>query len=66
MNQYDDDDDNSITLDEFQHDAAVQVMFASDLDLLDGAQFAPNVDGSSDSLSFGIGFTAVRALFELP
>jgi hypothetical protein len=66
MNQYDDDDDNSITLDEFQNDAAVQVMFASDLDLLDGAQFAPNVDGFSDSLSFGIGFTAVRALFELP
>lgn len=60
INAYDANDDWSISV------AEIEGLFALDLDLLDGAQFDPNVDGISDSLSFGIGFTAVRALFELP
>ncbi len=52
INAYDANNDWSISV------AEIEGLFASDLDLLD--------DGINESLSFGIGFTAVRALFELP
>lgn len=39
---------------------------APDVDMFNGTKFEPGVDGEPDSLSMGVGFTAVPATFDRP
>ena len=57
---FDTDDDLVITDQELLDSPLVQTVLAPDVDLFD-AEGAPGHDGVADSLSLGIGFTAVRA-----
>jgi len=67
LNLFDTDNDGDITLNELLNSAFLNNLFASDLDLYDAEGFYnPNSDGVMDSLSFGIGFTAVGAQFIVP
>lgn len=66
---FDADDDCEITPEEIENNALLSSLFQPDLDLLDstrGDTFDPNRDGVKESLSIGLGFTAVRARFQTP
>lgn len=59
---FDDDDDCQVSDEELRNDSLIGALFAPDLDLFDSAgNYAPNQDGVEDSLSIGVGFTAVGA-----
>ena len=59
--------DGTITAKELRTNALIMSLLAPDLDLFDSAGiYNPRVDGVNDSLSFGVGFTAVGAVFDLP
>ena len=45
----------------------VAALLAPDVDLLNAnGDFAPNEDGFADSLSIGLGFTAIKGEFTIP
>ncbi len=62
--------DCMVTLDELKNNSLISSLLAPDVDLFDGdpatGTYAPRKDGIKDSLSLGIGFTAVGATFDLP
>lgn len=61
------DGDGAITADDLEASSIVQNLLKPDLDLFDAdGSFAPNKDHEKDSLSFGVGFTAVPASFSTP
>jgi hypothetical protein len=67
LDLFDENKDGMITLAELQESALIQSLFAPDVDLFDATgAYNPRVDGLKDSLSFGVGFTAVGAVFALP
>lgn len=55
-----------VSLQEIQESDLIGALLAPDLDLLNGANYEPNVDGIDDSLSIGLGFTATTGEFTLP
>lgn len=55
--------DCSITAEELLANTIVQQAIAPDVDMFNGATFGPGMDGEPDSLSLGVGFTAVGASF---
>ncbi len=59
-----------VTLDELKNNSLISSLLAPDVNLFDGdpadGKYAPRTDGVKDSLSLGIGFTAVGASFTLP
>lgn len=57
---FDADQDGTITTEELLGNSLVQAVLAPDLDL-QNAKGAPGHDGVADALSFGLGFSAVRA-----
>jgi hypothetical protein len=64
---FDTNTDGTVTADELRANDLINSLLAPDVDLFDGAgNFNPRVDGVRDSLSFGVGFTAVGAVFDLP
>jgi hypothetical protein len=66
---FDENSDCMVTAMELRDSSLISSLFAPDVDLLDstnGDIFDPRVDGIKDSLSLGIGFTAVGAQFERP
>jgi len=64
---FDEDDNCDISLSELENNSLISTLLAPDLDLLDAkGNFNPNSDGVLDSLSLGIGFTAVKATFTPP
>lgn len=64
---FDSDSDGTITADELRTNALIMSLLAPDIDLFDSAgNYNPRGDGIKDSLSFGVGFTAVGAVFDLP
>ena len=67
MSIFDENGDCSVTAGELQNNALLQNLLAPDLDLLDASgNINPGDDGELDSLSLGIGFTAIGARFEMP
>jgi hypothetical protein len=67
MDLFDTDGSCEVTLEEFRNNSLIASLLAPDVDLLDetGA-FNPRQDGVDDSLSLGIGFSAVGATFRVP
>ncbi|MBT8496506.1 MAG: hypothetical protein KJO07_25890 [Deltaproteobacteria bacterium] len=64
---FDEDGSCDISLTELENNSLISTLLAPDLDLLDeGGNFNPNSDGVLDSLSLGIGFSAVGATFSPP
>ncbi len=64
---FDANDDGMITADELRMSALISSLLQPDVDLFDAdGNFDPRSDGVNDSLSFGVGFTAVNAVFDLP
>jgi hypothetical protein len=56
--------DGSIEPNEVVNNALVVALLGPDLDLFDAmGNFNPNTDGVQDSISLGVGFTAVQAIF---
>lgn len=67
LNLFDFNDDGVITLAELEESTILGNLFAPDMDLFDAEGFYnPNDDGVLDTLSFGVGFTAVNAIFVPP
>lgn len=67
INLFDADDSCDISLDEIQNNDLIKTLLAPDVDLLDAAgALNPNVDGEAESLSLGLGFSAVPATFTPP
>lgn len=67
LNLFDENADGEITLAELENNILLTNLLAPDMDLLDEEGFLnPNSDGELDTLSFGVGFTAVGALFIPP
>ena len=67
VNLFDEDGDCEVSLSEFADDPLVSSLLAPDLDLFDAnGNDAPNTDGVPDTLSFGVGFTAIGAQFQVP
>ncbi len=64
LSLFDEDMDCAITQSEVENNSLISALFAPDVDLFNGDTFEPRVDGINDSLSLGIGFTAVGAQFE--
>ncbi len=63
----DTDTDGTITADELRTNALIMSLLSPDVDLFGSmGNDDPRVDGVNDSLSFGVGFTAVGAVFDLP
>jgi hypothetical protein len=59
---FDTNDDLDISIEELRNSALVGALLAPDLDLFDSnGNYAPLTDGVEDSLSVGLGFTAVGA-----
>lgn len=58
--------DCAITGPELLGSAIVQAAIMPDVDMFNGDAFEPGVDGEDDSLSLGVGFTAVGADFDRP
>jgi hypothetical protein len=72
---YDDDDSCTLSADELRNNTTLSSLLGPDIDLLDCSEaqsapddcvFFPGLDGINDSLSFGLGFTAVTADFLVP
>lgn len=69
LDLFDENQDCEITLAELLDNSLISSLLAPDVDLLDstnGNVFSPRTDGIKDSLSLGVGFTAVGAQFPLP
>lgn len=67
LNQFDDNNDGIVSVDELRGDSLVNSLLTPDLDLLDsGGNYNPGYDGVNDSLSFAVRFTAVPADFPVP
>jgi hypothetical protein len=62
---FDTDDDGTVTEQELESNTLIQTLLAPDVDLLDSAgNYGPSAgNANKDSLSVGIGFTAVKATF---
>ncbi|WP_428261788.1 hypothetical protein [Haliangium sp.] len=61
------DDNCAVTSEEIISNPTISVLLNADVDLFDANDnYAPNSDGENDSLSMGIGFTAVPASFDIP
>lgn len=61
---FDENSDCLVPQEEFEQNAIVATLLDPDIDLLDASgNYAPNSDGTDDSLSLGIGFTATTATF---
>lgn len=65
VNLFDSDADCDVTLQELYDSSLLDIVLAPDLDLLD-EEGLDGSDGEDDSLSLGLGFTAVRAIYETP
>ena len=64
LRNFDKDNNGIISNDEVEMNPVVSGILAPDLDLFDAqGNFAPNQDKVKDSLSFGVAFSAVPALF---
>jgi len=64
---FDDNNDCMVSQSEVANNNLVNSLLAPDVDLLDASgNYAPNSDGVNDSLSLGVCFTAVGAVFTLP
>ena len=64
---FDTDASCTITLEEIQTNDLIAALLAPDVDLLDDTgAFNPGVDGVNESLSIGLGFTAVGGDFTVP
>jgi hypothetical protein len=64
---FDSDGNNKVSYEEFTMSLLVSSLFASDVDLFDASgAFNPRTDGIKDSLSMGVGFSAVNATFVVP
>jgi hypothetical protein len=64
LDLFDTDHDVFITVAEIESNSLIQALFAPDVDLLDAnGAFNPRVDGVSDSLSIGVGFSCAGATF---
>ena len=64
LDLFDLDDDAMITVAELRSSSLVTSLFSPDVDLFDeDDNLAPRCDGVKDSLSIGVGFTAVPAVF---
>jgi hypothetical protein len=60
----DDNMDCVVTLAELEADPIIaSTLLNPDLDMLDGTEIGPDTDGTKDSLSIGVGFSAVAATF---
>lgn len=70
MDTLDTDDNGSLTAGEVAKHPLRQSLLGNDLDLFigeyKGAETPRGTDGQTDSLSFGLGFTAVPAVFAIP
>lgn len=64
-NLFDSDMDCMVTLQELYDSSLLDVVLAPDVDLLD-EEGLDGSDGEDDSVSLGVGFTAVRAIYETP
>ncbi|RMH39808.1 MAG: hypothetical protein D6689_15610 [Deltaproteobacteria bacterium] len=59
--------DCQVSLDELKNNDLISSLLSPDVDLLDASgKFNPRDDGVKDSLSLGVGFTAVGASFDIP
>jgi hypothetical protein len=64
---FDDNEDCEVTTAELEANSLISSTIGNpDLDLFDGDTFRPRQDGVKDSLSLGIGFTAVSGTFTVP
>lgn len=64
LDLFDANDDMMITTMEIQENSLIKSLLAPDVDLLDAAgNYAPRSDGVDDSLSLGVKFTCVGAVF---
>lgn len=64
---FDADGDGSITLEEVENSSLVSALLAPDVDVFDeDRRLNPRCDGVKESLSLGVGFTAVPAEFSPP
>lgn len=67
LNFFNTDGDCAVSLEELQQSAIVQTILNPDLDLLDAAgNYSPGADGENDSISLGLGFTAITGSFQVP
>jgi hypothetical protein len=67
LQAFDTDKNGSISLDELKGNMLLNAAISPDLDLLDASgKFNPRQDGVKDSLSIGLGFTCVPAIFKAP
>jgi hypothetical protein len=57
--------DCQVTLDEIKNNSLIQTLLMPDVDLL-GADGKPGKDGKNDSLSVGVGVTAIKATWDVP
>lgn len=65
--QFDKNKDGKVSADEVRNHPIVSSILEPDCDLFDGSgNLAPNTDKMLDSISFGVGFTAVGAQFTEP
>jgi hypothetical protein len=62
---FDENEDFTITLQEVQENSLIQTLLRPDLDLLE-ADGSPGHDGVEDFISFGFGFTTVKATLTRP
>jgi len=65
VNLFDTDADCEVQLQELYDSSLLDIVLAPDVDLLD-EEGLDGSDGEDDSLSLGIGFSAVRAIYETP
>lgn len=64
---FDADKDCAVPLQELQDNALIASLLNADVDMLDAdGNYAPNSDGTKESLSLGLGFTATTATFTAP
>ncbi len=67
LDLFDDDDNCVITLAELMESSLISSLLAPDVDLLDAdGNFNPRTDEVKDSLSIGIGFSAINGAYTLP
>lgn len=64
---FDADKDCTVPLQEMKDNALISSLLNADLDLLDAdGNYAPNTEGTKESLSLGLGFTATTGTFTAP
>jgi hypothetical protein len=60
------DSDCMVTEAEFTGHQLIRQLLGPDVDLMNGSEYGPNKDKVLDAVSIGLGFTAVKASFDLP